>query len=148
MKRKNWIIGIILAFVLLIGGGYAYFEFDRISSAKKAMTDYEVSAQNVVKSNLEMYYSFYQKYPSDTDELIEGLSNKKNYEILNQKPLDLSSLKRTIGKESNQYSWQELKEFSYSVRGDRQAYKFSYTDQYGKRKVIEGSYQKDFHEGR
>lgn len=136
MKSKKIIIGVILAIVFLIGGLYAYSEYDRINKIQKATTAYETSHEKVIKSAIGIYYAFYQEYPTDIDDLIKKLSYKKNYEILHKKPYDTEYLKKVLV---------ELKDFSYTVRGDRQAYKFTYQQKYGKQVTVEGNYQKDFH---
>lgn len=135
MKSKHLIIGVTLALILLIGGMYAYFEFDRIDHIKKATTAYELSGAKVVKADLDLYYALYGKYPTDRNDFVEKLSNSE-FIKKKDKPFDAAFLQKIMN---------DLKDFSYTVRGDEQAYKFSYTDQYGEKKVIEANYQKDFH---
>lgn len=136
MKRRFWIIGSLIVFVILIGGLYAYFEFDRIDHIKKATTAYEISAVNVLKADLDLYYALYGNYPTDKDKFLEKLSKDEYIKKREGKPFDTNFLQKIMN---------SLKGFLYTVRGDEQAYKFSYIDQYGEKKVIEGNYQKDFH---
>jgi hypothetical protein len=136
MRRRFWIIGSIIAFVILMGGLYANFEFDRIDHIKKATTAYELSAVKVLKADLNLYYALYGNYPTDKDKFLEKLSENEFIKKNEGKPFDTNSLQKVMN---------SLKDFSYTVRGDEQAYKFSYIDQYGEKKVIEGNYQKDFH---
>lgn len=142
MRKRYWIAGSLISVVLLLGGLYAFFEFQRtseINTLKKkevvATTNYESAAVELIKSDLNLSYVFYENYPIDMGSLSEDLL--KIYERDQQKGQEyVTSMKRAM---------KNLKNFEYSVRGDRKAYKFSYTDLHGEKKEVEGNYEEDFH---
>lgn len=135
MKRNGFIIG-LLSICAVIGGLYAYFEFDRVNEIKKVTRAYEVSAANSIKASIDLYYVVYGKYPYSKNQLLERLSTYNLDKKFGAKQFDVAALRKTMN---------SLRDFSYRARGDQQAYKFSYTDQNGEKKEIEGNYQEDYH---
>lgn len=136
MTKKRIAIGIVVVIFLLFGGLYAYSEFERTENIKKTTTAYENSGEDLIKNELDLYYIIYNKYPNSIEKLMEGLSDERNYKLLKRERYDRTLLKNVI---------KDLEGFTYSVRGDDQAYKFTYKHKYGEQKVVEGNYQKDFH---
>ncbi len=128
MKRKHWIIIIVIILVLLVGGVFVFSEVQQANGIRKAVEASDVSTRDFVKSTFDYYYVLHGKYPEDIKELMEGLPQNDQKYIANTQKL-----------------FKGLKNFTYNVRGDEQAYKVMYTNYYGERKEIQGNYQKDFH---
>jgi len=94
----------------------------------------EENYARVIKADLNLYYVLYKQYPDDTRSLLEGL-RKDTYQDKKETEKQVLITEKSI---------RELKDFNYVVRGDEQAYKFTYMGQFG-RKEVQGEYQKDFH---
>lgn len=143
MRNKILVVVLLIATTLIVGY-IAYEEFMHTKSTNEAKENYknaviesEAAKEDVVESSLNLYYVFYGRYPADTDSLIEGLSNKKNYELLDREPSDTTILVKIVNS--------DLNNFEYSVRGDKKAYKFTYLSSDGETKEVIGEYQKEFH---
>ncbi len=125
MKRKYWIISIILLLLMLVGGILVFSEVQRTNNIRKSIENLDASTMNYIKAALNYYYVLHGEYPRNTEELVEKLPDEQ--------------------REHWQKTIKNLKEFTYSVRGDKQAYKATYTNYYGEKIEIQGNYQEDFH---
>lgn len=93
-------------------------------SYTQAILDAEEAAASHLEASLRFYYvtNVIRQYPVNIDSLYDEQEN--------------SLLEDNVNK------W--LKDFKYSVRGDYQAYKFTYTDSLGEQQTVEGNYREDY----
>jgi hypothetical protein len=113
--------------------GYLIYDEAKTQSEWKngievATKNYEITQENVVKSSLDLYYVKKGEYPRRNDKLVEELKKIDG--------LKIDELEKAIN---------TLKDFKYQLRGDEEAYQFSYTDSSGQKHTVEGEYKKNFH---
>lgn len=119
-----------LLFLIFIVGFFVYDETKHKNEVAEATKNVESSSVQELKASLDYYYVLEGEYPRNTEDLVKVLSrSEKNKEIIKALPIAIKS----------------LKDFTFTVRGDEQAYKFTYTNSNGKQQVVEGNYKKDFH---
>lgn len=117
--------GIILAAIagaIVWGFSSTNTQSDRVDAAKVRL---ESSSSDSLSAHLDLYFVQKGNYPTDLERLQESI----------EKPEDLAFLKEV---ESN------LKDLDYTVRGDGEAYKFTYTGLDGETKEVSGNYKEDF----
>lgn len=128
MKKKIIITTIVLT-IFAVG----FLVFDQIQHDKRvylAEKNMDIASVDLIKSSLKLYYVYRREYPRDIKELTTYLTKTEN----NPKT-----------EEGLQKAFDDLKSFSYSLRGDTQSYKFTYLDVDGKTQIVEGNYQLDYH---
>lgn len=136
MKKILISIGIIIAVIIGIG---VYSDMQNKQDVKVAEINYEKASANVIESAVEMHYVYEGKYPRSLKDLTDTLK------------VDINQMKERNLAPSEQFlptlekSIKDLKSLEYKVRGDDQAYQFTYTDFDGKTQTITGNYNKDFH---
>lgn len=92
------------------------------------------SSADLMKATLNVYYVNYKEYPVTDTALSEDIVNNPHLYSENA-AASIQSVRTT-----------DLQNFNYSVRGDYQAYKFTYTDPLKKETVtVEGDYQNSYH---
>ena len=114
------IIGIFAIIALITSGGAP----KQVSPLSAAESKLETASVDVVKSSLRYYYATERKYPLDYDTLLEAQSEDS----------------ATYLKDAHK----TLKDFNYSVTGDREKYRFTYTSLDGDSKEVEGNYKEDY----
>ncbi len=134
MTKKKILLFILILVVAVVA--LVYFldrqNLKRLEAARAnletAKAAQESDGVELIKADLNLYYVVHKSYPweiSDVEEAVEE-AQKGNYKV-------------------TQDAISGLKDFSYEIKGNRQAYKFSYTDLNEKRVTEEGNYQADFH---
>ncbi len=99
---------------------------DKYARLYKARAEY-------LKSVLNLYYVVEGNYPIDINFMVQTIKDSsKDFPTI--KKSELKDIKDTA----------KLPHFKYQVRGDEQAYKFSYTNVEGKKVEVKGNYQKDY----
>lgn len=90
-------------------------------------TTLEEARANLIKASLNVYYTSIGSYPFSTEEFLNYLESRDDEGLLTKEAL------------------QQLKDLKYSRRGDRQAYKITYTSVNGNEFSFEGNYKEDYH---
>lgn len=125
-KRIAIVGGIILAtlIIIFIATQPKPDQPTPLNAVGQAEQKLENANADLIKSSLKVYYIEESEYPSEIEELLSS----KEGEI----------------KDSLQASISNLNDFDYSVRGDRQAYKFTYKSIDTQLVTVEGNYQEDY----
>jgi hypothetical protein len=122
---------IFIAMLVVISGlvGYqVYYTRHRTNEIAMATKTYEDSLEKSIKATLSLYYTVERKYPRTTDDLFEELAKSApTLDTRARDPVD------------------KLKDFEYTVRGDYQSYKITYTDSTGNMHEVLGNYKEDYH---
>lgn len=131
--KKKIILGI--AIILLILGGISYSDYTSKKEVRRTEQNLKTANQELEKSSvglltasLKFYYAIKGDYPSVISDMKEVLETNKESSY--------ATLEKAISKVNN---------IQYRVRGDRQAYKITYTNQRGENITVEGNYRSDFH---
>lgn len=97
---------------------------------------FEASGVKVIQSGIDVYYASEGKYPLKLDEVDNVVTE----------------FRKKLGKDDVRLRGEtileiveRLKDLNYEVRGDEQAYKLTYIDVNGKKIIVEGNYQSDYH---
>ena len=93
----------------------------------------DTASANLIKATLTVYYIANNEYPVDYATLTSYVDN------------DQTGQWSASGKTNFDGIRKNLKDLSYTVRGDFQAYQFTYTDSAGKPVTVKGDYQNDYH---
>jgi len=93
----------------------------------------DTAEANLIKATIEAYYASNGKYPSDYEKLVAYVQDDRSGTWSANDKKDFTNIKT------------HLIDFAYTVRGDGQAYQFTYTDVDGKPVTIKGDYQNDYH---
>lgn len=128
MSKKAKVIIAVLVVISCLVGYQAYYTMHRNNEIAVATKTYEIALEKSIKVTLDLYYLTKGKYPRTTDDLFE--------ELVKSAPTLDKRAKDPVDK---------LKDFEYSVRGDYQSYKITYTDSAGNKHEIVGNYSEDFH---
>lgn len=128
--NKKIVLGITI--ILLIIGGVSYSDYMSKKEIRRTEQNLKIANQNLedskigsIKAWLKLYYVTKGEYPSVISEMKE----------IEQKEASYSTLEERVNSITN---------FKYEVRGDRQAYKITYTNQKGENIVVEGNYKSDY----
>lgn len=126
---------IVLSVAVVVLALVSYMVYDEVKTQAEwksevgvATKNYETAQENVVKSSLDLYYVKKGEYPRSKDKLVEELKKIEGIKV--------DELEKAII---------TLKDFNYQLRGDEEAYQFSYTDYIGQKHTVEGEYKKNFH---
>jgi hypothetical protein len=92
----------------------------------------DTSDANLIKAVLTQYYVRQGSYPFDYESIVEYVNN------------DDSGNWDTESKKNFNDIQTHLKDLDYTVKGDRQAYRFTYTDITGKPVTVDGDYKNDY----
>ena len=138
MDRTNVIIvAIVVTIVLAVGVSFGltmYANTNEPSAVEKAEQDLQDASADMIKASLDVYYVLHSRYPTSMDILKEDIAtDPESWRASDASP------------DSMDTAIKELPGFTYEVRGDGEAYKFTYTDQRGEKRTVEGNYQEDYH---
>jgi|GEM_PF-3178565 hypothetical protein len=124
-------IAVIIGVLVLIVGILAGVSAAQQSSghAYRSMSQQEAKVENasveLMKAGLQVYYIENGHYPYDMEDFLEKAQQE-----------NLEAYRRAMV---------NLQDYKYAQRGDRQAYKVTYTSGTGERKSFEGNYKEDYH---
>jgi len=129
---KFIILGIIVVVILLISGLY-WVDYQHQEEVKTAKVNYEVASANLIKSGIDVYHAYEGKYPYSLKELVEKI-----------REIDLKQKKEDRMGDSLEKAIKGIPALKYSLRGDKEAYRLTYTNSKGEEKALEANYGKDF----
>lgn len=119
-RQWAWFAAIVLSIGGLIFIGLAAMNADK----KEPFQKQEQAYVELVEAELRDYYANERIYPISESDLSEIFDDEEGLSY------------RDVTK--------ELEDFNYTVRGDREAYKFTYTDNDGKSQTVSGNYKEDY----
>ena len=130
--KKISVVGLVTGLAVL---GYFFIDDLQTKEASRqrvieAKDELSKSGINAVKAHLNLYYVVNNEYPRKIDDLKEFVYNNPDTRVNSEK------LQTIITSINN---------FSYEVRGDREAYKITYSDEAGNIIETEGNYNNEFH---
>lgn len=126
MTQRDWINFGIIAVVVVAIVGLIVISMTSISAKKDApLAKQEKAYADLVEAELNSYYVDEGVYPSSQEELASRFDKDSK---------DLSFTAVT----------EELEDFTYTVRGDKDAYQVSYTDNDGRIQTLSGNYKEDY----
>lgn len=126
-KKKILVIVVAVVALFTVLGLYLSSTETKGEEQKRLLSNAEEASIKWIQSGLDVYYIENNRYPTLYDEFIEIEKAKPNTEEI------ISTLPLT------------LKDLSYSVRGDYQAYWLVYTSHDGTQKEVSGNYKEDYH---